>query len=69
MLAVLSKYKALLIIFAIIILAAAVWLFISLQSNGKVPSKGVFVSGNAANIHRTADRTVFEGGSYPCSRL
>jgi len=64
MLAVLSKYKALLIIFAIIVLAAVIWLFISAQSDGKVPSKGVFVSAGSENTHHIVGIVASEGGTY-----
>ncbi len=43
MLAILNRYKALLVVFVLIALAALIWLFVSGQSNNKVPSKGVFV--------------------------
>lgn len=43
MLTVINRYKVFFIILAFIILAALVLLLLSMQSNSKVPSKGVFV--------------------------
>lgn len=43
MLTVFNRYKVFFIILMFAILAALVWLFISMQNNVRVPSKGIFV--------------------------
>ncbi len=43
MLTVINRYKALFIILMLAVLAALLWLFISMTGNSKLPSKGVFV--------------------------
>jgi hypothetical protein len=51
MLAVLNRYKVLLIIFLLALLAALILLYISLHSGSKTPSKGVFVMGPGISTH------------------
>lgn len=43
MLAVLNRYKLFLIILTLIVLAVLIFLFVSGQNSGKIPSRGVFV--------------------------
>jgi|LSQX01.1.fsa_nt_gb hypothetical protein len=43
MLTVISRNKVFFIILGIFVLITLVWLLLSTQSNGKVPSNGVFV--------------------------
>jgi hypothetical protein len=43
MLVVLERYKAFLIILAVVALAILLWLFISAQDGDRAPSRGVFV--------------------------
>jgi len=64
MVSVLSKYKALFIAFALVALAAFIWLFISWQSGSKVPSKGVFVLGRTEGIVDVYDGSFIEGGCF-----
>lgn len=43
MLAVLNRYKLLFALLLLFLVAALIWLLITLQGGNKIPSKGVFV--------------------------
>ena len=49
MLAVINRYRALFILLMLAVLAALLWLFISMMGDSKVPSKGVFVLDHYVN--------------------
>ena len=62
MLAVLNRYRLLLLILLLVIIAALIWFYISLHSNGKTPSRGVFVMVWNSYSH------CLRGGCNFCSR-
>lgn len=65
MLAVIYRYKVFLIILALIILSALIWLLLSAQGSSRVPSKGVFVSSQTADsIGTEGGRSIVATGIY-----
>lgn len=55
MLAVLERYKAFVIILAVVALVILLWLLISAQDSDKTPSRGVFVLCRMVGLARGGD--------------